>query len=810
MPAITSSDLAAALPDTATNLNFPALKAQATIYRDRWGIPHIKAANEPDLFFAQGFATAQDRLFHMDYDRMRCLGRWAEYAGPRALPQDRLLRRRGLDRASKADYEVCSPAARRMLDSYAAGVNAFMETTKTWPVEYKLLGVKPARWEPWHCILVYKVRNTAEGTFHAKLWMARLAAEVGPEKAAALSPGYLPGMLVTVPPGATYKGPVENAMNELALALEHIGHFPPADGESNGWAVSGDRTVSGKPLVAGDSHRNLDVPNVYYQTHLSCPEFSAIGHAVPGFPGVLHFMHNEYVAWGMTHGMGDVQDLFVEQFRARPEPVEGRTSGAQARAAHASASAREYLFKGEWRPAPVRTETLHVRGGKDERLEVTETHHGPVLAGDPATGWGITLSDPGSSSATKWVDSGYAVMKCRSADELVAGFTEWTDRTNNYPHADVQGNFGYMLKGRIPVRSRPNAWGPVPGWTGDHEWQGMVPPDQLPATRNPKEGWVVTCNQRTVDSHYPHFISNAWAPDYRASRIARRIAGLQRAGKKMTVQEMGAIHSDSVSVPGQAFARAAKGAPVRGAAAEKARDLLASWDGEMGKASVGATVYSAVSQHVIATVVRHNYGRLAERALTLSDDSVGSRAARGSGGEAHIRRHLAPLIADRLGRNDVSLLPPGETWGRVLARALEHAVESLQKQLGPDMDKWTWGRVHHTAHAHPLAETFPDAASALNPPQVATRGDGDTPCNGGRHLNSFTHTSGPVNRYIHDPSDWRNSRWIVPLGASGHPGSKHYSDQQQMWADVETIPMLWDFADIARDAESEQRLGPAR
>ena len=504
MPSLTRKDLEAALPDVISPLKFKGIKAAVTIYRDHWGIPHIRAQNEPDLFFAQGFATAQDRLFHMDYDRMRCLGRWAEYAGPRALPQDRLMRKRRLDRVSKADYGVCSPAAKSMLDAYASGVNAFMDTSKAWPIEYKLLGVKPEQWAPWHCILVYKVRNTAEGSFHNKLWMARLAAEIGGEHAAAITPGYLPGHLLTVPPGAEYRGPVENAVHELTETAKHIVHFQDPGGESNGWVVSGTRTASGKPLVAGDSHRTLDTSNVYYQTHLSCPAFSAIGHAVPGFPGVLHFMHNEYVAWGMTHGMGDTQDLFVEQFRDAAGPSAHSPGAPGPGQSGTGQGSREYLFKGEWLKAEVTAGTLRVRGGKDEEIEVTETRHGPVIEGDPAKGWGIALSDPGSAGATRWVDAAYNAMKCKSADEFEAAMEEWTDRTNNYPYADVQGNFGYALRGCIPVRSRANAWGPVPGWTGEHEWEGMVPPRELPRTRNPEEGWVVTCNQRTVDETYPH------------------------------------------------------------------------------------------------------------------------------------------------------------------------------------------------------------------------------------------------------------------------------------------------------------------
>ena len=199
--AITDKDLAAALPDVRSTMTFDGLSGPVNIYRDPWGIPHIKAGNLIDLFFAQGFATAQDRLFQMDYDRMRCLGRWSEYAGPRGLESDRLMRRRRFERASKADYDVCGPEARDMLDAYTAGVNAFLDSTESLPVEYSLLQARPEPWASWHSILVYKVRNSAEGGFQSKLWLAQLAAAIGPENIADLTPGYTQGHLLTVPPG---------------------------------------------------------------------------------------------------------------------------------------------------------------------------------------------------------------------------------------------------------------------------------------------------------------------------------------------------------------------------------------------------------------------------------------------------------------------------------------------------------------------------------------------------------------------------------------------------------------------------------
>ena len=775
---LTDKDLAAALPDVRSTVTFDGLSSPVNIYRDPWGIPHIKAENPADMFFGQGFATAQDRMFHMDYDRMRCLGRWSEYAGARGLESDRLMRRRRFERASKADYDVCSPEAREMLDAYTAGVNAFLDSTESLPVEYSLLQTQPEPWESWHSILVYKVRNSAEGGFQSKLWLARFAAAAGPEQVADLTPGYTPGHLLTVPPGRKWEGEVARAVDELVAAARHVEALGAIDGGSNGWAVSGERTESGLPLVAGDSHRALDTPNVYYQVHLSCPEFSVIGHAVPGMPGALHFCHNEHVAWGMTHGGCDTQDLFAEKFR--------RSNGRL-----------QYLFKGDWIDATDESETLTVRDGTDEEITVVETHHGPVVAGDPEKGVGLAMSDPGTKAATRWVDAALGAMKSRSADEFLDALSEWTDRVNNYPFADVHGNFGYALRGRIPVRPSAVGWGPVEGWTGEFEWEGNIPAEELPESRNPGVGYVVTCNQRIVGDDYPHYLGVLFGSAFRAQRITDRLEELR--SRPVTPSDMAALHADNRSIPMLAYAGlAASCAPGAGQTGEAAR-LLGEWNGEMSLNSTGAAICAVLKAEADRTLVADLYG-----AVMGPGDDIDP------GAEGHYARSVVPALVRGLAQGESDPLRLGHDLRRVFSDALDAAVDYLTTRFGYDMSEWRWGDLHRTNHTHPLSASFPAAAVLLDPPSVGTAGGGDTPHAGGYPLiDGFAVGSASVNRYVHDPSDWSKSRWIAPLGSSGHPGSPHYTDQQQLWAAVETIPQLWDWEEIERTAETVQALLPA-
>ena len=605
---IASEDLQAALPDVTTTLQLAGLEASVAIYRDRWGIPHIKAESENDLFFAQGFATAQDRLWHMDADRHQALGRWAELVGPGGLARDRLLRAAGMGRTAKLDYEAASLEAKAMIDAYTAGVNAFLDTAQALPIEYKILDQRPERWENWHCLTVYKFRNTLLGTFEPKLFQTRLARELGAEKVAALIKGYPAGHLITVPPGSTYEGQPLDGVEALRRAVqeawpEENGLLGPDEGDfgSNAWSISGKLTKSGLPLVGGDSHRALDTPSVYYQAHLSCPDFSIIGYSVPGMPGILHFCHNAYVAWGMTYGAADTQDLFIERFR------EGSND-------------RQYLFKDQWRPAEVLNETIKVRGAAPVEVEVTITHHGPVIFGEPQTGLAVAISDPGLIEGSLWVDAARDAMRSKSVDELHAAFRNWTDRVNNYAVADVHGNFGYLHEGKIPIRPESNGWRAVPGWTGKHEWSGYIPQDELPKAVNPEAGYAITCNQRVASHNYPYYVGLYFSPEYRAKRIQTGILALEPG--TATVDDMARFLADRVSGPARIFTRALLSATPMDADSEKAQALLRAWDYHMGRTLVQPTLYAKAKTILLRWVLEDILGNLAAQVFSSAEGSA--------------------------------------------------------------------------------------------------------------------------------------------------------------------------------------------
>lgn len=780
MSRITRSDLQNALPDIESTKELYGLNDPVSIVRDKWGIPHIRANNEADAFFAQGFATAQDRLWHMDYDRHRALGRWAEIAGELGVPEDRLMRTFGVERASKLDLEVCDVASQLMVKAYAAGINAFIDETRTLPVEYLLTEKEPELWEPWHCFAVYKVRNMLMGTYEVKLWRARLANVLGVEDATPLFRGYPDKSLVSTPPGELYGKSQLDPSESLSSALEELHWLGEVDGGSNAWAISGEKTKSGLPLIAGDSHRFLDTPNVYYQTHINCPEFICSGYSLPGVPGMPHFSHNKYVAWGMTHGFGDYQDLFIEKFRLNNEKL-------------------EYQYQDEWFEAEVSDEKISVKDSDSISLEVVRTRHGPIVAGKARSGYGLAFSHTGTNSGTPWMNTVHALLLSKNADETESSLKDWTEPVNNFVYADVYGDYGYRYRGRIPVRDISNAWNPVPGWTGDYEWTGQIPFDELPHIRNPDMGYVVTCNNAPTTSDYPHYINTYFAPDWRAQRISLDLSNIVNG--EATAESMGEIHADRTSIPAQIFVEKINEIKSTDPSIEQARVILKNWDCRMDKESSGAAIYSAARSHFYELIIRDQLGLLADEALA-------PRNSFGRGAAAHAGQLLAQAF-NAMKVDDTSMLNGEYEWKNLIKQALVAGVNELQERLGPSMESWRWGTIHHTKPKHPLSRVFPDCAELLDPPSLETHGDSDTPLAGGYGLgDKYVQVLMSVNRYIHDPSDWRLSRWIVPLGVSGHPGSSHYADQSTLWAEVQTTRQLWDWDEIEALATSNQVLTP--
>ena len=783
---ITKEELKAAVPDFSGELRVPGLRGKVEVYRDRLGIPHMRAEDRLDAFFAQGFVTAQDRLWHMEYDRRRGRGRWAEVVGDRALEQDKLMRRFRLTASARADYRVVDGQTKAVFDAYASGVNAFIQGPYPLPAEYKIAGIEPEPWQPWDGLIVYKVRHILMGVFESKVWRARMVREMGPEKAAKLFPGYEPGHLQILTPGSEYAGPLDDGLKELAEGAAALNYLSEMDSGSNSWAISGTSTASGKPLLAGDSHRALDTPNTYYQNRVACPEFDVAGLSFPGVPGFPHFGHNRWVAWCVTHTAADYQDLYIERFK-EDEP-------------------NKYLYKDQWLEARTFDETVKSSSGREETFTVTVTRHGPVISGllpQPSTSGsgqgeeltGLAFKYTATERPSAWPGILWRMLRARDAQELAESQKDWVDPCNNFVYADVNGNIGYLCRGRIPQRSRVNGWLPVPGWTGEHEWGADIPFDYTPRSVNPTEGYIATANNRPVGDDYPYYIAVDFTPEFRARSVTQGLKSLEKPGAK----DMAKVHSQRVSLPSLAYLALMQQVEPHDALSTDAKKRLLGWQGEMDAHRVEPTIYSAMRDALLKEVLQNNLTpSLAEAAWHPADRGLGSFGNR-------LKARLVGMVSN----DDRSLLTEGDTWPAALSRALAAGVAALQDRLGGDPEQWRWEVEHQARPRHTLSDAFPELASLLDPPAIPASGDGDTPLAGGYSPSApATITSLSVARYAYDLSDWNNSLWTVPLGSSGHPGSPHYHDQSETWRKVEMAPMGWDWDQIIAESGTQQTLEP--
>lgn len=740
-----------------STVHLAGLSDDVEVHRDEWGIPHVRARSSDDAFFAQGYVHAQDRLFQMDAARRKMEGRWAEWVGPTGVPADTLARRLGVTAACRRDLDVANDETQRMLTAYAAGVNASLAARDRLPMEYGLLGVEPEAWEPWHSIAAMRQRGYLMGSVWFKLWRAAAVRAVGPGQVGLLRYDDGGSDRLAIPPGADAERWVAT-LEDLSPALEAMAALSDADatgGGSNNWAMSGARTASGRPLLAGDPHRAFEMPGMYTQAHLACDAFDAIGLTVPGVPGFPHFAHNGSVAWSVTHAFADIHDLYVDLF---------------------SEDATRYRFRDDWRPTEVRTERVLVAGADPVDVQVVETHHGPVVAGDPAQGAALTLRSMQFAETDRSFDCLLPMLRAGTAAELFAACEGWGLIDHNLVAADTAGSIGHLVRAVVPRRPRLNGWLPVPGWTGEHDWDGMIPFEAMPRTSDPARGYLATANNRVVaDSADGDYLMTDCHPSYRARRVEDRLSELTDA----TAEDMRAISADVHSLGAPVFQRllaAVDGADPRSA---QLRDLIVDWDAQMGADSPAAAAYTSF-RWALAGVLTERSGLAA-----APRDPVVVPMQPGVDAVNQLWWALPGLV-----RADETALLDGWTWAQAADEALRRAADAV-------VDGAPWADRHPVAFSHPLTAAFPAEAGRLNPAGAHVGGDNETVLANGCYGSTGTRAVyGAVARYVFDVGAWDDSSWVVVTGASGDPDDPHYLDQHEHWAAGETVPMRYDWTAI--------------
>jgi len=765
-------------PRVDGTLRVPGLHAPVEIIRDRWGVPHIYGQDMLDVVFGQGFAQAQDRLWQLDFQRRLASGRLAEVLGPAALPTDRLLRILGLRHVAEQEAELLAPEVRAELQAFADGVNACL-ASEPLPIEFTLLRYRPEPWTvtdtiAWPMMVYWNLSVNWE----AELLRAQLAARLGPELAAELEPDYCSRWPCVVPPGADYAGLGREAQ-ELAEQARALAGPPAQRGlGSNAWVVAGSRTASGMPLLANDLHQQMSIPSLWYENHLVAPGLNATGAT---FPGVYRLVvgHNGHVAWGFSNGFPDVQDLYIERLR------------------HAPGRGPQYQYDGAWYDAPVRREEIRVRGKGVTVEEVVHTRHGPVINGlaPHATGseplalrW--TCFEPGTMAQLIHDLSGAATCLA-----LRAALRSWTGPSQNVVYADRAGNIAYSFPGRVPIRRQGDGRVPVPGWTGEYEWAGYIPFDELPHLYNPPQGYVASANNRPTAGDYPYPITC----DYCSGDRAQRITEMIEACSAIDVAWAQRVQTDQVSPGARLVASYVGQLEVHDPELAPLVQMLHEWDGHLSAESPAAAIHEALVPRLATLMLRDRLGDLTERYTgkgpvpLLADGSLfGFRAW----------EWLQATLPDA--RSHWFDLGHGETRDEVLRLALAQAAADLRQQLGPDPHAWAWGKLHTLTYGHPLGQVGL-LRRFFNRGPYPLGGDHTTVCATGCTFydsGAGQAVIGPSYRFIVDMADPSGACSLLVPGTSGRPASPHYDDQVQAWLDGEYHPMLFAREDVEREAES--------
>jgi penicillin G amidase len=760
----------AALAKTSGRIELQGLSRPVEILRDPWGVAHIYAQTQEDLFFAQGFVAAQDRLWQMEIWRRTGEGKLSEVLGPSALERDkfaRLMRYRG---DMQAEWNSYAPDARAIIQAFVRGVNSFIETSRdNPPIEFQLTGIRPEPWTPQVCLTrmagYVMTRNAS-----SEVLRAQVAKLLGTEKTDALIETD-PFKKIEIPAGLSLDG-IDNKILAGATAASRSVSFQPGQPStegSNDWVVSGALTKTGKPILANDPHRSIGLPSLRYLVHLVGPGWNVIGAGEPTLPGIAAG-HNERIGFGFTIVGIDQQDLYVEETNPS-DPT-------------------QYLYKGRWEKMKIEREVITVKGNPapyETEVELHFTVHGPVIYEDKALHRAYALRWVGSEPGSAGYLASLSLNRAKNWQEFLKALQRWRVPSENLVYADIDGNIGWQAAGSAPIRKGWSGLLPVPGSSGRYEWNGWLPLSELPRAYNPSKHFIATANHKIIPEGYKHEINFEWSAPFRFQRIEELLG----KGSKFTVEDFERIQHDETSLPARELVPLLLRALLLDSRTQMrdAHELLKGWDYMLKRDSAAAALYETWLQKLqvkfASKVVPPEAQRLVEgtsllRPMLRAFDNPDSKVF---GDNPKVKASL------------------------MMSESLLEAINDLQDKLGGDMTKWRWGDLHFAEFKHALS-TDDTRRAVFDLKSVSRGGDANTVnATGGAR---FLQRSGASFREILDVSDWDNSVAINVPGQSAQPESEHYGDLIPLWSEGKYFPLLFSRAKIEKNAVERLVLEPKR
>ncbi|TYS79165.1 penicillin acylase family protein [Rossellomorea aquimaris] len=727
------------LPVTSGTISLNGLSQDVEVIRDKDGVPHILAQNEKDLYMAQGYVQAQDRLFQMDLSRRQASGRLSEVVGEKAIDRDKFFRTFGLRRAAEVSFTAYPDEAKQLLEWYAVGVNAYMQEATDegrLPIEFTLLGYKPEKWTPIDSLTIGKyMAFDLGGHWQGQAFRYWALENLPKDKAYDLSPSYpedAPAILSDI-------GEVQVDMEQSFAGAV----IPPEFNGSNNWVVSGEKTASGKPLLADDPHLSLGTPSIWYQMHLESPQVNVSGVIFAGIPGII-LGHNEQIAWGVTNTGPDVQDLYVEKQNEEDPSL--------------------FLYDEKWERATVIEEPIKVKDGDTIPYEVTITRHGPVISEF------AHQNESGKVLSMRWtaLDPSLELLailninKAKDWDEFEEALKDFHVPTQNFVFASEDGTIAYKANGKIPIRKKGDGLLPVPGWDPDYEWEGFIPFEELPKVINPESGFIATANNKVVTDEYPYHISHHWAQPYRYMRISEYL----EAEKDLSLSDMKDLQMDQVNLHAREMVPILIEDMESGSLTAKEKEaveLLKSWNNKDDKKQAAPLVFhqwmNEISTGLFKKDIPKDMMKLFEGRQSVVDELI----RKAHNGEE------SQWFVDRGG------------YQTFLTASLTQALDELEEAYGSSMDEWEWGLYHRVYFEHPLSGASSVLKWFLNDRDPEPVGGSRVTVGAASYNESGIVNHGASWRFVIDTENMNNGYHIVGPGQAGHYKSKWYQNQMDAW-----------------------------
>jgi penicillin amidase len=742
-------------PVSSGTVNVAGMRSEVRIYRDAYGVPHIFASTEQDAYYAVGYVHAQDRLWQMELFRRAGQGRLAEVLGEPALKVDRMFRTLGLWQHAQKTLPMIDPVTRSALQAYADGVTEYIVTRKgKYPVEFDLLNYEPEPWTIEHSLLISRLMawelNYSRWT---DIVLSQLVERLGAVKASEVFPTWPEGapLIVHNEVEERIEALGANQLLDADQAFRSLIGSSGLESGSNAWAVSGARSVTGKPILANDPHLLFAAPGRWYELHVIGPDLDVAGSSIAGVPFVV-IGRNRAIAWGVTNAMLDDEDFYAEEVDSAQHPTRYRLNNA-------------------WRPLEARVDTILVKDGPPVLLTVYQTHRGPIVNRmEPSAQFSRYLL------SMKWVGhevsnearAFYIINHAQNWKDFLEGLRHFYVPAQNFVYADTAGNIGYHIGGRIPIRRTKTATLVFPGWTDENDWKGYVPFEEMPQVFNPREGFVAAANNRIISESYPYYLSNLWEPEWRIERITEVL----RSQARFSADDMQKLQLDVVSPQARELVpiirKAYEGHEPENADVQTSLLYFKNWDFGMKADDVATTLFQAFLVRMVDNTFRDEMG---PQLLALYDTLATTPLAALT---KLMKKGYSPWF-DNVYTQQI------ESRDDIIRQSLVEALSDLRTKHGGEIKEWRWGSFHQAEFPHVFSSDellrrlftvgpFPVGGSH------STVNKGDFPL-----LQGFGNWVGPSTRQVYDLSDPENDRAVTPPGQSGQVFQRHYDDQMPLW-----------------------------